>query len=225
MASERFHRLKERLDILAEYLLPKEISIDGLYENEEEIFVRSLAYRVLSHAEVESYLEERAEEIAQEALREWQRSRHVSRVTLCLVGFSGGEMKRPAESLQAPNEKKAKQWPELIDVGEKLRNCVLRYVRYLRTENHGVKERDILSIVLPVGLMPIELDPNFLVEVNNFGQSRGLAAHSSTMTPHVRQGVNPGQEREQVVRVLVYLESIDRRFDELLSEARAKTET
>jgi hypothetical protein len=220
MPSKRFKSLREQLTILETHLLPAEYASTGIYENESEVFVRALAYRILAHAEIEAYLEERAEEIAQEALLGWQRSKYVSRVTLCLMGFSGREMKAPANSIVPPSRNKASDWPALLDIGEKLADCVSNYVRFLRIENHGIRESNILSILLPVGILPSQFDPQFLIDMENFGRRRGVAAHSSTSTPHVKQGFDPRLEQEQVAKILVHLENIDDALDRLLGDAR-----
>jgi hypothetical protein len=94
---------------------------------------------VLAHAEIESYLEDRVVEIAKQAWAAWQKDERVSRVSISLLGFSGKEMHLPPDSLAAPANKQNKNWIDLLELTDRLGNCVSEFVYRVSKENHGVK--------------------------------------------------------------------------------------
>lgn len=220
MPSQRFEQLEERLCELRAHLLPDPFDPTGSYEDEDKVSTSVLAYRVLAHAEIEAYFEDRALETAQEARKAWLTRQHLSRVALCLVAFSGREMARPPDSLEAPTDNKRKTWPTLIDIGERLNPIIASYHRLVKEENHGIRERNLLSLLLPLGIEHSALDPTFLANMDSFGQLRGAAAHTSSRRA-VRSAADPADEFNRVASLTDGIKSIDECFDVLMSELAA----
>jgi hypothetical protein len=137
---------------------------------------------VLAHAELETYFESRAIEVAKAAWAAWKKSRHVSRVALRLLAFSGKEMTLPPGSLEAPDPNKSKAWANLLSIDERLERAVSEYVYRVSIENHGIKEKNILSMLLPIGFEHSKLDQLLLTSLNQFGEARGIVAHSSMLS-------------------------------------------
>lgn len=216
MASERFQQLEEQLKALARCLLPAAFDPTGTYDDQEGVSTRALAYRVLAHAEIESYFEDRALEPVSRAQVVWETSRHVSHVAFCLVGFSGKEMTSPPATLDAPSENKRKSWPALVDIGHRLLPVISTFHHLVRNENHGIKERNLLSLLLPIGVAPAKIDPAFLADMESFGALRGLAAHSSGKTT-ARQAVDPEGEQKRVQALLPGIAAVDAEIDGLLA--------
>lgn len=219
MSSQRFQQLSSRIAELQIHLLPAEFSDIGDYEHADQVTVRALSYRVLAHAEIEAYLEDRVVEIAKEAIKSWKQRGHLSRSLLYLVAFSGREMRRPPESLISPTENKAKDWPTFLDPSQRLRECATSYVQAVQMDNHGIRERNLLSMLLPVGVDFSDLDPVFIADLDSFGARRGEAAHTSSNPAQVRQGVNPKDEHVVVEMLLNGLQPIDEILNNLLNEA------
>lgn len=215
MPSERFRQLEGRLRELRNHLLPDPFDPTGTYENEDKVATSVLAYRVLAHAEIEAYFEDRALEAAREAYKAWNERMHVSRVALCLLAFSGREMALPPATLEAPGDNKRKQWPALIDVGERLEPAVSGYFKLVREENHGIRERNLLALLLPIGLEHTALDPTFLANMDSFGQLRGAAAHTSSRSG-VRSAADPADEYNRIVSLIDGIKALDERIDALL---------
>lgn len=204
--STRFERLRTNLSALRKELLPKSLSNASYLPLWH---TRATAYRVLAHAEVESYLEDRAEELLLASLRNWRSNATVSRVLLALLAFSQREVQSPPDTLQAPLNKAAK-WPDLIELGNKIDACARMYHRVIKT-NHGVKEPNLLALLLPLGFPTSALDPALLNQMNTFGSARGQAAHSA----RIQTAVDPKTEYHAVENILVLLAVIDTQFDAL----------
>ncbi len=216
MASPRYQQLEEQLKILRGCLLPADFDPTGAYEDQEGVSTRALAYRVLAHAEIEAFFEDRALEPVARAQVVWESTRHVSHVALCLVGFCGKEMALPPATLEAPNDNKRKSWPAQVDIGQRLLPIIATFHRHVRNENHGIKEKNLLALLLPIGIAFSKIDPAFLTDMESFGAMRGLAAHSSGKTT-ARQSVDPEAEQKRVLALMPGIAAIDLEIDALLA--------
>jgi hypothetical protein len=169
----------------------------------------------LAHAEIEAYFEDRASDAALEARKAWLERQHLSRVALCLIAFSGREMPLPPDTLEAPTDNKRKTWPALIDIGERLLPIVASYFRLVKEDNHGIRERNLLSLLLPIGIEHSSLDPTFLANMDSFGKLRGTAAHTSSRSG-VRSAADPADEFNRVLALMEGIKTIDERIDTLI---------
>jgi hypothetical protein len=217
MASERFDQLESQLNLLKEHLLPLELDPTGQYAEQEKVETAALGYRVLCHAEFESYFEDRAIEVTDRARAAWQASGFVSRPVLCVLAFSGREMTTPPDTLHPPSDNKRKAWPALVDISEKIAPALTSFFRYIRFDNHGIKEKNLLAMLLPIGIKPDSLDPIFLTEMESFGSLRGIAAHSSSRQG-ARQAVDPSAELRRIQMILSGASKIDELIDGVLQE-------
>lgn len=87
--SPRWKSLKRGVLILRAQLLPSAFHPLGVYPRSKDIQARTRAFLVLSHAEVESYLEEWAKDIARKAETLWSSKRRTSTPLLCLHASLG----------------------------------------------------------------------------------------------------------------------------------------
>jgi hypothetical protein len=215
MPSDRFIQLQMQLNVLRAHLLPDLFDETGTYDDQEKVATAALAYRVLCHAEIESYFEERVLEAVNRARIAWETNKYVSRVILCLLAFSGKEMRLPPATLQASNEQKKKAWPELIDIAERITPVIRDFNYMIRLKTHGIKEENLLSLLLPIGVDHSNLDPIFLADMDSFGTMRGAAAHTSSSTV-VRKEIDPAEELKRVEGLMPGIESVDALIDSLV---------
>lgn len=221
MPSDRFTQLSAQLDVLREHLLPAEFTDTGQYgDSQDRVETSALAYRVLCHAEIETYFEDRSLEAMSRAREAWDASRFVSHITLCLLAFSGKEMKAPPDSLEAPSDNLKRSWPALLDIGEKLVPAMTEFYKLVRKDNHGIKEKNLLALLLPIGIDHKQLDPIFLTEIDQYGSLRGMAAHTSSRSA-VRQAVDPAEESRRIDNLLPGIAAIDGLVEALLADIPA----
>nr|WIE92517.1 hypothetical protein P9270_004750 [Mesorhizobium sp. WSM4875] len=210
--------LQRRVEELRRLLLPHKFDPTGSYVQAERVRAKALAFRVLAHAELESYFEDRVVEIAKVALREWKARAYVSRVTLHLLGFSGRDMALPPDTLEPPTENKAKTWSEAIDIAKRLEASVADFVYRTTKHNHGIKEKNVIQMLLPVGFPRDRMDQLLLTALEQFGDDRGLVAHSSGAT-YVTQSVDPSDEYGRLQNLIRDLHPIDAELNGLLTSA------
>lgn len=209
--SARFRTLTKELTRLKQQFLPK-FSPINLYSDTQ--LSRTLAYRVLAHAEIESYLEDRAWEVVQDAKRVWD-STGKTRITLVsLIAFSGQTMKSPPETLKPTKGSKTAK-DEEIKLSKKIDSAVAGFKRVIN-QNHGVKEANILALLLPIGIDSDDLDPNWLATMNTFGENRGDVAHKSATSYRTIQPPDPVSELNMVKQITQDLLKVDELINQLM---------
>ena len=187
--SERFRVLKRELLRLKKQFLPKTISPTGDYSDRK--IALTVAYRVLAHAEIEAYLEDRVKEVALNAKTKWDSERKVNRTLLALVAF-------------AKNPKTMSS--QLLD--EKISFSVSFFIHTI-SQNHGLKEANLLALLLPIGIDNSDLDSVMLATMNTFGDQRGLVAHSSQTFYKVTQPLNPSNELSRIEQITQQMMELD----------------
>lgn len=209
--SDKFITLEMQLDRLKDEFLP-EISPTGSYS--ESQLSRTAAYRVLAHAEIESYLEERAWTIVIDAKKAWETGK-TTRTLICLLGFSDLTMDKPPDTLKKPSNVKQDNHDKRLEITEKI-NSAIKSFKKIIDNNHGVKEKNILALLLPIGIDSDDLDPAWLADMNTFGEKRGLVAHTSATSYMTIQTPDPANELNTVTQIKNELLRIDELINNLI---------
>lgn len=214
MPSEHYRELVSSLDELREHLLPQEFDAGGDYP--DKVFTGVVAFRLLSHAAIEDYLEARVIEIAIRASSHSNSTGDISLPAAHLASFNDMKFGSPPASLAPPRPNQNAGWPERIDLVARVVKSSSLFVKFAQKDNHGVKEKNLMMLLIPVGLKHSDIDPLLVSELDNFGERRGDFAHSSA-SKHVRNSPNPEDELNNVLGLLVMLEDLDEKLDRTLA--------
>lgn len=209
--STRFRILTREINRLKKQFIPKP-SPTGIYSDRQ--LTRTIAYRVLVHAEVESYLEDRAWEVVQNAKNVWDNTGKINLTLICLLGFSGLTMDEPPETL-SPKKGNKTVPDEKIKISKKIDLAVAHFKRVIH-ENHGVKEKNILALLLPVGIDIKDLDITWIANMNTFGENRGEVAHKSASSYRTFKLVDPVSEVNMVKQIIQDILKIDELINQLM---------
>lgn len=174
--SRLYRSLEKELKLLSRQFLPIKFSATGSYP--DRVYRSVLAYRVLAHAEFEYYLEERVRELYLNAIRAWQAQKQISKILSSMVAFSGVEMEKPPETKVPQNSNQAGIWSEKLTLSARITKAG-NILNFAIERNHGVKEKNILRLLLPIGLDADDIDNVWLATINSFGEERGMVAHKS----------------------------------------------
>lgn len=209
--SARFKQLRTRLAELREHLLPKSFSLTGDYTDRE--LDRARGYRLLVHAEIESYLEDISRETITHAIRGWKASKKPS---IGIISFLASYHSSWSVTDSACNEdiiQIAKSRKNIKDSIDEIIDLAQRqYIKKVQ-DNHGVKEVNLKTLILPTGVDMSLLDQSWITNLDNFGSNRGEVAHKSkqAQTP-----INPKDEYELVKNLLSGLESLDKQINAII---------
>ena len=206
--SARFNVLEQELNSLRTNFLPENFDPAGDYNSKK--IALATAYRVLAHAEIESYLEDRALEIVQNALALWSSEQRQTTVTLLyLFAFTKVSMSSKQEERlnTIPDNTTVNEESRIIeemlqdDFNRKLGKVFNSFKKQIK-DNHGVRKRNILSLLLPTGINSNEIDVNWLEEIDNFGKKRGNFAHQSASRYTTINPPNPKDELKLINRLV-----------------------
>lgn len=198
----QFTELMERVAELGSHMLPA-TKADLTYTAAQYDHVR--AYVLLVHAEVEAFLEQRIRDEVRRRVEAWKRNRTPSSVLMGMLAFREGQWTSPIESLDSPSEGDAKRWRER-DVGARLDLCHEQLVSLLE-KNNGVKAKDVLSMLVRIGLAVDSIDSELVSELDALGMERGTFAHSAVRA--VKTLPDPEVCKGRVKNILTKLESLD----------------
>ena len=214
MSSKHYRELRASVRSLRKHLLPAKFDPTGTYK--DRVFTGVVAFRVLCHAAIEQYFEERSIEIAKNAFKQYRSTGLVSLPALALLGFSGREHRLPPATIDAPDPSMRKGWPSVIDTKQRLNDCTRDYIHRVSVENHGIREKNLLAMLVPIGVDPKKIDRLFLSEIDNFGSLRGDYAHTSP-TVHTVKRPDPKDALDKIVSLLNLIEPVDKELDAILS--------
>jgi hypothetical protein len=190
---QRLQRLLTRLDKLEEHLLPTAFSLTGRYTPRQHDHTKS--FLLLVHAELESYFEDRARKLVMNAEVQYQRK------GICTPILS--------RILVYHNAAKDELGPVSANAVGKAINYYLDHL----DKNHGIKEKNLLTIFLPLGISHTDLDAQLIAACNQLAQKRGQFAHASFKT---HQQVDPLTERNNIRRnILPELKNLEKRLKKL----------
>jgi hypothetical protein len=191
--SRRYKVLVKRLEQLRHRMLPRKFSPTGDYTPVQ--LDRTRGYRLLAHAEIEAFLEDRASDLVNRAFNCWRtdfKPRHTITALLAFCRIGDKKYGTVLESIGA----------------------ALATYNYIVRNNHGVKEDDILKFLLPCGIDKGQMDATWLATLSSFGAARGEIAHSSV---RVHQPIDPRTEYDTVTNKI--LPGI-RELDDLMAKIR-----
>lgn len=160
-------------------------------------------------------MEDRAWGVALKAKRAWDEKSMLTKTIVTLIAFSGRLMERPPNTTQPEQTGQSGQWDERAKVSKKIDMAVNDFHRVVEG-NHGIKEENVVNLLLPIGVECDELDGVLIADLNSLGESRGLVAHKAFQTYSVTQQIDPKDEMKKVNSLIDNLTSIDAMFEKLL---------
>ncbi len=196
--SDRYRELQRRLGELREHLLPRQFSPTGEYS--DRVYDRTRAFRLMVHAELEACIEDLALHTVDAVCNLWAIDRKPRTTLVALLahdseGFGGPPVELPTSSPAEPRSLRGR-----VDLARR------RFSYYVRTQNHGIRESNVLALLLPAGVRESEIEPLWLADIDSFGLRRGETAHQARRT---QQPLDPRDEQEQAKALVRRLGPID----------------
>lgn len=205
--SKRFRQLRTRVNQLKRHLLPSTFSPIGDYSSRQ--IDRAKGFRLLVHAEIESYLEDVSVSVVTNAIKQWKSGGNASR---SLVSFLASYH----SSWNIVDTLNNEQLIAIAKSRRDIKDSVNAIIDLAQTQfhskvksNHGIKEENFLLLILPTGIDPSELDQTWITNLDSYGSLRGEIAHKSHHTTGL---VNPKDESDKVTALIKGLEDLDTRL-------------
>ena len=196
--SKHFSSLNKNLSKIGKIFLSMKNRSNGAYTVQEQTNAR--AYGLLAHAEIEHYFEAVAKEVVQNAYKKWKSDKKPSHVLMSVATFMNIKKEFPSRvrKVDLANNKNG-----LIETRYELH--VSKYIKIL-VDNNGIKETNLLKILLPLGIHLDEIDSTFLNSIDSFGTDRGEIAHNSIKTKIL---IDPFTKEKDVNNILTEIRKLD----------------
>jgi len=199
--SKRWKDLEREIGALRKHFLPDPFNPLGSYANSTRVQAHTRAFLVLSHAEIECYLEEWAKEIARASEVVWNSSRKVTAPLAFLLSTLAERLEVPTTIL-GPKGKDSPQ--RLVEASVKL---FQKYYKQIK-DNNGVREKNVLALFAPLGVSATALSSTLLLNLDSFGALRGTHAHHSAKA--VPSVLDPETEYKRVIGLIDELIALDK---------------
>jgi len=167
------------------------------------------------HAEMESYIEDRVRDVAVAATRFWGRYKLANRTVLGLIAFSDQKMDKPPESLNPVQPTQKRDWSSKLDLSKKIASATEVFYSAVES-NHGIKEKNLLRLLLPIGIEVESLDPVWIADMDSFANDRGEVAHKSAAKYRAKQVIDPESVLKKAESLLEGLKLLDDEIEKLL---------
>lgn len=197
--SARYREMRSGITRLRGLLLPSKFDPTGLYT--PRVHQKAAAFRLLAHAEFESYLEDVAVQHLQAKLRDWESFGKSSHTLASLMAYDEVAGKEPTSILSPPQKPSP-------DYGKRLNDAATRFNTRVRVYNHGVRESNILGILLPLGIDQSRIDLIWLAALDSWAKDRGEVAHKSPTK--ISKNIDPAREYKQVQSLAEGFKTLDR---------------
>lgn len=202
--SQRFRDLVKRLNELKRHFLPRKFSPTGSYTQRQLDLAR--AYRLLAHAEIESFIEDISRETAITKIRTWKSTRKSSDLIICfLASYHSGWAEKVEGELYQTLINDGTVAREKDTAEEAVDAAATQYISQIKN-NHGVRQKDLRQMILPLGVRFSELDPNWITNLDDFGKQRGDVAHNSVS---VVRAIDPQTELHRINDLVPGLKKLD----------------
>lgn len=191
--SKHWRNLDREIATLRSQFLPKSFDPLGQYPESGKVQAYTRAFLVLSHAEIETFLESWAKEIARSCEEKWISS---NKLTLPLGYLIASRL----EKITTPH----------FDTPSQLSNATTKlfqsYYKAIK-DNHGIKELNILELFSPFGVPASVLSTTLLANLDALGNLRGAHAHNSAKAVQVQ--LDPETEHKTISSVVRDLKVFD----------------
>lgn len=183
----RYKELKTRLKELEKHYVKSFYDKDPFELKPRQIDL-ARGYRVLCHAEIESYLEEMAKDLLKYAIDEWKENKKVTLTMTAMLTF---------------------QRPEKTDkLGTMFNQAAINFKRQVIEGNHGIREQNIKKLFRPLGVDIDDLDSAWISTIDSYGSKRGETAHTSARTQNTIDLQTEKRDLEHIVEGLETLEEL-----------------
>lgn len=158
----RYNQLVKRIDTIKKHFDFQQ-GIHGLTPLQND---KIKGFLLLCHAEIESYLEDLALSLLDDACTRW-RNHHVANYNLSSLFLDSVRIEKK-DTVQTRSEQ-----------------IILTYRNEVQKNNHGIKSENIKKLFYPLGYMNDDFDSAFLATLDSFGADRGRVAHTTGRTSTV----------------------------------------
>lgn len=208
--SERYDNLQSRLNELESHYVSQLYEKSVIDLNPQELDM-CRGYRVLCHAEIESYLEDRSLELLNLSRSNWFQHKKISASLLSLFAhykFLDNPVISGYEEIEERSNGR-----RYMSLNDKIGKICADFKEEKIKMNHGLKQKNLINLLVPLGIDVFNLDTAWLSTMDSFGSRRGETAHTSVST---QQPIDLTTEKSDLEIIKHGLKELDELINNLL---------
>lgn len=186
--------LQKRVDSLKQGLLNFESTDSLIPENQDKL----KSFKILVHAEIEYYIENMVREVLSFIEKQWREKKKIHPSLLYLILFSSAKFEGEKVLADLTNENRINKI--IISFKDRIFN------------NNGIKEKDLMKLLVPLGINFKELDSTWLSTIDSYCKSRGDIAHQSYS---VYAQLDRDTEKKNVDHIIEGIKKLDIKLQDL----------
>ncbi|MFN0243472.1 MAG: HEPN domain-containing protein [Planctomycetota bacterium] len=155
------------------------------------------AFLVLSHAEIESYLEDWAKDVARACEAVWTKSGRPTKPLAFLLATY-------VERISVPQKLGKEDGPQKLAHATK--QLFQAYYELIKA-NHGIKEQNVMALFFPLGIPASAFGSTLLPNLDSLGALRGTHAHLSAQA--VASVLDPETQFNKITAIVGDLKTLD----------------
>ena len=158
-------------------------------------------------------MEDMARAAVRKQITEWKRSRSSNNLLLAFLAcYHSGWVEYDGTN-QAKLIELAKFRKQITEKVEDIIDLAQQQFIHRLQENHGVREKNLRTLILPTGIDLDSLDQTWITDLDDFGKKRGDLAHLSKSTTGA---INPQDELNRIKALLRGLKALDEKLQPMV---------
>lgn len=195
--SSSYKELNLRKEELTKRFLEFDQNNSHFPENQDKL----RAFKLLIHAEIESYIEKVSLMILDKCSEQWKSRKKVLPSLRFLIMYSSTRFEAHEKQLTSD---------------DRINQILSSYENIVNT-NNGIRKKNILQLVIPLGIQYDDIDQTWLTTIESYGNFRGMVAHKSSS---VQKQIDKNDELRDVEFILKGLKELDIKLRGLNSKLR-----
>ena len=204
MPSRRYTELRARVDDLKSRFIGIDMSFERDATDHEKDLIAS--FRLLVHAEVEMFIEDRVKGALAEDARAWRADHKLGKSLLNVL----------IEHLPAVAQDR-KRVNNRDDLKRRVEDCLARAIKEV-DENNGIKRDTFLRLAFSAGILRDDVPEPLLTALDGYGRHRGDVAHKGV--GRVRSLNAPSAEGSMAIDLVTLLKDFDTLIGDGAEESR-----
>jgi len=168
MNSEEFKLLSKRMNVLKRRFITAKVKKNPTTFYSQD-FMKS--FRILFHSEIEYYFESIAIKKVEKSLSLWLHDQTINATLLGIMAFSRNFLPNVPRKLSEISNRN--------DLNFRIHSTVKWYKDLIEKSNNGIKENNIIPIIVPLGIDYTKINQELLSALTTYGSKRGELAHVS----------------------------------------------
>lgn len=210
--TQEYRTLRKRINELRRHFLPATFSPTGDYS--ERQLDRARGFKLLTHAEIESYLESIAKTASIDAIRAYSDRSIKSTILISMLASYHSSWSSHDDKFNLALIERSKNRKSSDSINQLINAAGTQFQRVI-SDNNGIKRKSFISLFVSIGVELDDVDETLLSDLEEYGKQRGNIAHNSIQAS---RAIDPRGEFQLASSLVDLIKPVDEIVYNLLRE-------